>query len=501
MSIKIRKTTTPMLAGLLLVSSCISFAGTLPADSYFSLAVSDNSHNHYGENLLFLDFSTDVQACHPHPRTICATATTTPIQLDGVATEWAPATLTVVNSRVMNNYPLGEHYDATPTTIEVGARYDAENIYLLVRYEDANRDASTNRNRWVFEGGNWQPMPHVAPNPLTAAATATNRNETLAGGEDEDQIFMMFPIVDQQQNFRDGSHGCAGYCHANLTLTAAPDEAQIGDGVASMHTAIPDDMADLWHWTATRTSPMQTLKDGFLDYGEQGYNGRKDDAGTHPFEDNALTQPFRPRYVNRDDYEAGRYNTPGFATTAITPESALAIDDSMQFAAGVSLPFYVHRPDSGSLADVKTAANFDADTGRWTVEFKRKLQTGDQHDHQFVAGIDALPPTLPMVTAGNPERGAQLFRDKACADCHGDKGEGVYNNGNWDYPRNQRVSGPAILKTVSLSRPERLYAIMHELKKVDEAPPTAMMPYVPLTPQQAEDIASWLQQQYLPIGR
>ena len=487
------------------LSACLIapvWAGGAPADTYFSLAVSENSHNHYGENLLFLDFLDSPEQRSTQPRVVPSPRVSGgAIVLDGRMQEWDASLLTRVRGRVMNNYPLSEHRDAVPGEIRIGSAYDDEYVYFVLQFEDMNHDASVNRNRWVFSDGRWELSRHTGPNPGAPANQAVNRDDKMAGKEDEDQVFFMFPIVDQQGNFRDASLGCAGYCHPNLTLSADPAKSQIGDGVASMHTAVYGDMADLWQWTSTRSRPLNTLLDGYIDYGEQSYNGRKLDEGSMPFEDNASMQPFRPRFVHRGDLASGSYQQPGFATASLTREALVPITAEMEFAEGVSLPFYIGVPATGGRADVETAAQFDAERFTWTVEFRRKRLTGEATDHQFSAGEDAPPPTSLPLEAGDPKRGALLYREKACADCHGENGEGRFEEGRWIYPRNQRVSAPAIRRAVSLMRPERQQALVFELKKHDMDPPEALMPFVPLSPQEAEDIAAWLQTRFIPLGQ
>ena len=469
-------------------------AGDTPKDTYFSLAVSENSHNHYGENLLFLDFQERLSDSQSHPRQVRAPRVDAgAIRLDGRLDDWKLDAFATVRGRVMNNYPLDEHFDATPGSILVGAAFDDDYLYMALRFEDANRDASTNRNRWVYRNGRWVTQAHARAVEGSLAAGAVNRDGVLEGAEDEDQLFVMFPMVDEQRNFVDGGLGCGGYCHANLALSPDPARSQVGDGVASMHTALPGDVADLWHWTATRSAPMNTLKDGYIDYGEQSYNGRKADDGTDPFEQNALQEPFRPRYLSRKAFEAGAYSRPGFSTGRLAPDDLLPLDEGMELAEGVSVPFYIPVPSTGGRADVETAARFDEETFTWTIELRRRLATNDPHDRQFLAGRDAAPPVAPVVLPGDPERGAELFAAKSCAACHRENGEGLFEEGRWIYPRNQRVSAPAIRKTVSPYRPERMRHLAFELDRYEESPPKSLMPFVRLSPQEAEDIAAWLQ--------
>ncbi|WP_426417158.1 ethylbenzene dehydrogenase-related protein [Aestuariirhabdus sp. LZHN29] len=487
----------------LLIASTVAWAAERPANTYFSMAVTENSHNHYGENLLYLDFSATAEDAQLHPRTV-KSVRVEPGQIvaDGVADEWESSAFTQIKPRVMNNYPLSNHRDATPTDIFLASAWDGEYLYFVAQWEDANRDASINRNRWIFKDGQWSSMAHTAARPGTAAATAVNRDDLMQGVESEDRAFFMFPIVDQQGNFKSGGQGCGGYCHANLAVSGDPAKAAVGDGSAAMHTTLDGDLADLWHWTTTRHLPMNTLWDGRVEYGLESYNGRKGDAGNEPFIDNALTKPFRPQYVHRGDLEAGSYSTPGFRTESLREDELVAITDEMTFAEGVSLPYYIGTPGTGSRNDVFSAATFDTSSGRWTLELKRKLITEDAtHDRQFTAGVDAPAPADTLIVRGDIERGKRLFREKACAACHGDEGEGSFNGETWDYPRNQRTSAQAILNAASILRPHRQENVVHELKKWEDEPPTALMPYIILSQQEAEDIAAWLQTRYIPFGQ
>jgi hypothetical protein len=42
----------------------------VPADTYFAMAVTENSHNHYGENLLYLDFQEHPDTSKIAPRIV-----------------------------------------------------------------------------------------------------------------------------------------------------------------------------------------------------------------------------------------------------------------------------------------------------------------------------------------------------------------------------------------------------------------------------------------------
>ena len=76
----------------------------------------------------------------------------------------------------------------------------------------------------------------------------------------------------------------------------------------------------------------------------------------------------------------------------------------------------------------------------------------------------------------------------------------MFQEGKWVFPRVQRTSGPTILKTVLFNREMRGAVrsfIAEEMKKSTER----IMPDIQLTEQEAEDIATWLQQQFTPLGQ
>jgi cytochrome c len=149
---------------------------------------------------------------------------------------------------------------------------------------------------------------------------------------------------------------------------------------------------------------------------------------------------------------------------------------------------------------VTAYATFDKKTYRWTLEIKRALNTGDGNDYQFIPGTGASAPNNPAAIVGDPERGQQLYLTHGCSACHQDKGQGLFQGGKWTFPRVQRASGATILKTVRLNREMRGAVrsfIAEEMKKSAQR----IMPDIQITEQEAEDIASWLQQQFTPIGK
>jgi mono/diheme cytochrome c family protein len=307
-----------------------------------------------------------------------------------------------------------------------------------------------------------------------------------------------------QRNFRAGGLGCAAYCHANAELSAVTTEGAVGEDVAAMHTNVPNDKADVWHWTSTRSLPSHTLKDGHMVYGIGDYNGRKADKGEGPTINNDTkklkhSKQAQPAYMSYRDFAASNYGSSEKKDrTKFEQYDAIPIQD-LKFVKGDVIPYSISRPSTGSRNDVTAFATFDDKSHRWTLEIKRARNTGDGNDYQFIAGTGANEPDNPAAIIGDPERGAQLYLTHGCSACHQDKGEGLFQAGKWTFPRVQRASGATILKTVRLNREMRGAVrsfIADEMKKSAQR----IMPDIHISEQEAEDIASWLQQQFTPIG-
>ncbi len=477
----------------------------IPADTYFAIAVTENSHNHYGDNLLYLDFQD-----HPNTSSIAPRVVISPeiesgsITIDGKMDDWNPTYLTTIWGRVMNNYPLSEFYDAIPGEITVGSAWDESYVYFLVHWEDSNHDASTNRNLWTYDGEKWKKKDHVPPLAGSPSEDVVNKDDAVFGSESEDRVFFMFPIRDQQRNFRDGGLGCSAYCHANAELSATTTEGAVGEDVAAMHTNAPGDKADVWHWTSTRSLPSHTLKDGHLVYGIGDFNGRKSDNGDRPTIDNdtkklSISKPSQPAFMSYRDFAAGNYGTDEGDNTKFEQFDAIPIQD-LKFVQTDTIPYSISRPSTGSRSDVTAYAIFNNQTKRWTLEIKRLRNTGDGDDYQFMQGTNDAPPTNPAAIIGDPKRGEQLYQTQGCVTCHQNKGEGLFQEDRWVFPRIQRTSGATILKTVRLNRAMRGAVrsfIADEMKKSVQR----IMPDIHISEQEAEDIASWLQLQFTPVGK
>ncbi len=451
-----------------------------PADTYFSLAVTDNSTNHSGGRLLFLDFQESPSESGSGANNVVVSPrhAGAAIVLDGDAADWDETTNTRVYGTVQNNYPLSRYFDAVPTTIEIASRWDNEFVYFLVRWEDAGHQASSQFAKWVFgdQGGGesaWNARLHVGPTLGAPNDGVVNREHALAGVEDEDRLFLMFPVTDSESHFAEGGLGCAGYCHGRL-MDDNPFQNHTGMSVSGMAANRTGDLADVWQWQSSRSLPM-----GYAD--DQSLEATTERAGYRPDSGSAVATE------NGQSVGAPAWMSPdGLSST----HDVLLRESAVPFAGtpvgGEEIPAVVLQDPSGSRADVEARGVYDASTHTWTVELRRKLDTGASDDRIFAPGDDAEPPSAPGVSVVDAERGRELY-DAICLRCHGDAGLGIAADGKWSYPRIQRTSGSLILRTLRTN--PTMVSVARELGDSPEE-----------VRQAAEDVAAYLQTQATWVG-
>ncbi len=423
-----------------------------PGDMYFSVAITENSHNHIGEYLLWLDWDGDNQGTDPANRVVSGKdVSASTMSLDGNIDDWVSAgvTFTEVRGHVQNNYPLSEFVDSTASNFVLGAAYDDDNVYFVVQWVDAGHDASTARNEWTYDGTDWAMKTHTGVTTGAPNADAVNASHTLAGAESEDRVFLMWPIIDSEGNFADGGIGCADYCHANIV--SADDATQNYTG-ESPEMATPDgDKADLWHWKSSRSAPAGYSDDNYIDS-----TGRHGDTGTNHYSEltgDALYDYDVDNCVKDDDGKCTSTGGPTHmgASGAMTPRSWLWENvaetlDTSGFSSGDTLPFVMVRAATGDHSDLQTYATFNSTSNVWTLEYRRVRNTASDDDYQFLsATADKTAPTSAtgdapsLPTAADVTAGLTLYTDN-CNSCHGAAGVGVASGSTWTFPRIQRAS-------------------------------------------------------------
>ena len=207
-------------------------------------------------------------------------------------------------------------------------------LYLLVRWPDKTQ--SLNRF-YEFTGSGWRP----------------------ARGR-EDRLNIAWDIGGSTKGF--ATQGCSVLCHKT-------------EGV--MRTPAAGERIDLWYWMAQRTNPVGTADDWVMGHEpapvDGARSGRRPDASTGgPFESNWDEAARQPRSTFRTGLRGG--------PVLLRPD-AVPIPAAVRFKAGDRLPREVLGSPSGPRAGIEARGLWER--GQWTVELRRALATGDEHDVQF----------------------------------------------------------------------------------------------------------------------
>lgn len=245
------------------------------ADVYFSVAITENSHNHSGDELVLLDFGGT-----PGANTVAPTNLTggTAPTIDGAITtaEWPTASFSNIAGTPQlsdTDFPA-----AVNVTIKLAAAYDATNIYFAAQWVDPERSKSIFKGQWQVSA-----VDTTTGNPGTPTWKIRTHATKSTATEDEDRLFLMFPIGDVSNNFIVNGTGCQAYCHAPT----------------DMWTNNAGDFADLWHWKAARGGVDFFAQDGFID--NVVGNGRHSDSGAEAFANNINTAGNGPSIVHFRD--------------------------------------------------------------------------------------------------------------------------------------------------------------------------------------------------------
>jgi hypothetical protein len=160
--------------------------------------------------------------------------------------------------------------------------------------------------------------------------------------------------------------GCSATCHTgeNSDIKA----------FGNKYTPNTGEMADIWHMKMVRTNPTGYIDDQYVDSTKYSTDspdaGRKSDPGTAPYFDNINAAKTMPNYTSEDQ--------PAPPYWILDTEKELFNDT---YSANDEIAAIIVRPPDGDRADIMGKAVYD--NGKWTLEYGRKLATGNQYDVQF----------------------------------------------------------------------------------------------------------------------
>jgi hypothetical protein len=225
--------------------------------------------------------------------------------------------------------------------IELKAKsvYTKDDILFLFEWPD--KDKSMDKNSWKFTGGKW-------------AKVKAN----------EDRLGVIWEInrIDKFAN-----KGCAILCH-----NESKNNKEWYYSVNSSR-----EKADLWHWKAVRSNPVDYTEDGYVitNPSKEPEKGRKRDAGSGKAKGNSTKDKSGPAYMQDPSKSAS-------ISGSLLVAHAVEIKDSSTFKEGDAIPGYMLNTGwAGSFADIKTKGVWK--DGKWTVMMSRKLKTGNDDDVQY----------------------------------------------------------------------------------------------------------------------
>ena len=288
-------------------------------------------------------------------------------KLDGVASEafWAGAPALVVKTVEAAAPGAG---NKSETTVTLKSVYTSDSVYFLAVWDDATY--SIDRQRWVFDGSKWSKEDQT---PLEKGGANTNY---------EDKIAFMWSINSPTYE-KEGPW--ALYKDAKEAATAGYQRP--------VKTAPKGETLDMWHFKLVRTGftmpgqvDDQFVNDAF-DATKAPEAGRASDPGGGGYYNNERDYKMAdgttikvPKYAMKN----GDMNALILTQEMIDRGDAIELSDAavMKFSKGDHLPAVIGRAFTGSRGDITGKAEWK--DGKYTLEFGRKLDTGDaEHDVEF----------------------------------------------------------------------------------------------------------------------
>ena len=284
----------------------------------------------------------------------------------------------------------GERYNFT-----LRGGHDNEYLYLLFEWEDDTD--SQDRQSWYFDpvDSKWKQENKYA----------NHKNDKFY----EDKFGFMFPIGNVE-GFDTGT--CTVTCHSGLA------DPQPGEKTTRHYMSNAGEFADLWHWKRDRNVLSQSVDDGYVqweeDEGMASANGRKSDEGKKMYNDKSVfideeTELKGPKWVKKgvENYywvtDAELASGAAQTVTGVADDGKLTLSDGSIIDPNADLIAYskgfgAKRFPSISINPGGEGNDFRSDTqvrpihvgSGWQIEIKRKLNSGDPNDAQFVIG-ESIP--------------------------------------------------------------------------------------------------------------
>jgi len=299
---------------------------TYPNDAWFTLAITDNTYgSHDYVNAVLLDFNGTVR-----PEVVAPKQVAEPPTIDGRAND-AAWELVEPTQLILTKAAGGT--DIVAATVK--CVYTETHLYFLVSWLDPTYSQNDTPGRWVYSGGQWYNKYDDSGQPSH-------------GGELRYEDALMLGFTDETRFPDFSTLGCASTCHND-----------------AYHYTPADSFLDVWYWGAGRTNPRFQADDWYR------FGGTAGDAGQGSFLFNSDGN--NPLYQHIGD--------PNSNTRYLRAEEATPFAGGGSWAAGSTVAGNVLYQSSGGRGNVEARGRFNS--GAWTVELGRLLDTGDQYDYIF----------------------------------------------------------------------------------------------------------------------
>ena len=309
--------------------------------------------------------------------------------LDGLANDavWSEADeVSVLTTR-------GENLSEGAVRVTVKAVHDGTYFYGLIQWPDSTRS-----------------QKHL---PLIKTKTGWVVQQTEYGIQDEDSYYEdKFGIMLSERGRIAGNH--------SIHMGKQPLEGKPGpSGNRGLHYTTDGSIVDVWHWKSVRTgnSIMNQIDDNYFGppakpKGSGRYTAgyQKDPKGSGGYEMNWESYSddgIVPKYLPADPTSLAMFQNMDMSPSmtdwvaAFLPKADVipydaSLDTEDAFPVGTVMPaVIVDTKMTGDRGDVTAASNWH--NGMWTMEIKRKLDTGSEFDVAFQMG----QPTYLWVAAFN----------------------------------------------------------------------------------------------------
>lgn len=264
------------------------------------------------------------------------------------------------------------------------AAYDDTYIYLLLVWDDDK--ASIRRQPWIKRSdGTWTTVPAKSPLPADGMSWADYikehpDEEDPAAFAYEDKLGIIWNTYGASTVAGFDKSGCAVLCHdpSQGNLPGSTYNMTVAELGSKKYANSPGEIADMWHWKLVRNNQHAKADDQYVRFWVPGpadaaNGGRASDPGAGGYGNN-------PALNGRPQFRGPSIAAPPYY---IYDNQKVALTDAELLARpiGAEIANMITSGPTNSRADIDAKGLHNA--GRWSLEIRRRLVTGDPFDVQF----------------------------------------------------------------------------------------------------------------------